>query len=104
MPEADDFNDLETYINNEVLLSQNGEHLKAARVIGIAKDAKGNEIGKYDANPIKNTRVYQVMFPDGAVEQYAANIIAENLVGQCNPDGHRYLLLEIIALMVQKAK
>ena len=96
MPEADDFNDLETYINNEVLLPQNGEHLKAARVIGIAKDAKGNEIGKYDANPIKNTRVYQVMFPDGAVEQYAANIIAENLVGQCNPDGHRYLLLESI--------
>ena len=43
MPEADDFNDLETYINSEVLLPQNGEHLKAARVIGIAKDAKGNE-------------------------------------------------------------
>ena len=36
------------------------------------------------------------MFPDGAVQQYAANIIAENLIGQVDDDGHRYLCLDQI--------
>ena len=32
--------------------------------------------GTYNKNPILDTRVYNVMFPDEAVCHYAANIIA----------------------------
>ena len=52
--------------------------------------------GRYDTNLILNTRVYDVMFPDGSVQAYGANIIAENLYLQVDEDGHRYQLLEMI--------
>ena len=96
IPEVDDYDDYEGFINAEVLLPQNGEHMRAARVIRIVQDSDGREKGSYDPNPILNTRVYEVMFPDGAIEQYAANILAENLIGQVDEDGHRYQLLESI--------
>ena len=96
VPDVDDYEDYESFINTEVLLPQNGEHMQAARVIRIAQDSDGREKGRYDPNPILNTRIYEVMFPDGAVEQYAANILAENLIGQVDEDGHRYRLLDSI--------
>jgi len=52
--------------------------------------------GSYDTNPILNTRLYDVMFPDGSVQAYGANIIAENLYSQVDEDGHRYQLLKMI--------
>jgi len=70
--------------------------MRAARVIGQAKDTDGNVKGRYDTNPILNTRVYDVIFPDGSVQAYGANIIAENLYSQVDEDGHRYQLLEMI--------
>ena len=96
MPDADDFPDFDMFINAEVLLPQNGEHMKAATVIGRASDKNGNATGSYSSNPILNTHVYDVMFPDGAVQQYAANIIAENLYSQIDEEGQRYLFLDYI--------
>ena len=43
-----------------------------------------------------NTRIYDVLFPDGSVRQYAANIIAENLYSQVDDEGFRYQLLDEI--------
>lgn len=37
-----------------------------------------------------------MMFLDGSVQAYAANIIAENLYLQVDKDGHRDKLLEMI--------
>lgn len=36
------------------------------------------------------------MFPDGSVQQYAANIIAENVYSQVDEEGHRYIMLDEI--------
>ena len=36
------------------------------------------------------------MFPDGSIQQYAANIIAEHMYPQGDEDRHRYQLLESI--------
>ena len=47
---------------------RNGEHMRAARIIGLAKDEDNQVKRKYDPNPLKNTQVYEVMFPDGAVQ------------------------------------
>ena len=97
IPEVDDIDDYERYSNAEVLLPQNGEHMRAARVVGLVKDDDGVTIGKSNANPILDSRVYEVMFPDGSIEQYATNLIAENLLGQVDEDGHRYQMLEGIS-------
>ena len=96
IPETDEYADYAAYINAEVLLPQNGEHMRAARVIGFAKDDKGREKGTYNPEPVLDTRIYEVMFPDGAVEQYAANLIAENLIGQVDEEGKTHLMLESI--------
>ena len=79
MRDVDDYGDFDAYIGAEVLLPQNGYVLKAARVLGRAVDDSGSSIGQYDSNPMLNTKIYDVMFPDGAVQQYAANVIAESL-------------------------
>ena len=94
--DVDEYADYAAYINSEVLLPQDGEHMRAARVIGTVLDDDGREKGRYDPNPILDTRVYEVMFPDGAVEQYAANLISENLIGQLDEEGRRHLMLESI--------
>ena len=47
-------------------------------------------------NPILDTRVYEVEFPDGTINDYAANILAEALYAQVDVDGNRYLLLKEI--------
>ena len=41
-----------------------------------------------------NTVVYDVQFPDGAVKQYSANIIAENALRQVDDNGYHSQLLE----------
>ena len=96
IPHADDYDNYENYVGSEVLLPQYGEHMHAARVIGLARDELGNEVGTYDPNPIMDTRVYEVMFPDGAVEQYAANILAENMLGQVDENGYMHRMLDTI--------
>ena len=53
-------------------------------------------IGRYDDNPILNSIAYEIEFPDGKVKEYAANILAENVLSQVDPDGHNQLLVEAI--------
>ena len=71
-----------------------GESLLHAKVIGRSKDADGNVIGVYDANPMLNTMLYDVEFPDGEIREYSANVIAENVYAQVDTDGHSYNILD----------
>jgi hypothetical protein len=86
---------LDNLISAEVLLPK-GDVLISARVIGCKRDPEGNLIGTQHSNPILDTRIYDVQFPDGHVESYAANIIAENIFAQVDEDGRRFLLLDEI--------
>ena len=61
------------------------------------KDKDSNIIGTYNPDPILNTIVYDVMFPDGSVSKYSANLIAENLYSQVDEEGHHYQLLDHIS-------
>ena len=44
-----------------------------------------------------DTTVYDVMFPDGSVSQYTANVIAESIHSQVDAEGHRYQILDHIS-------
>ncbi len=96
MPEADSFPDYDEYINNEVLLPRDGEHMMAAKVIQRTKSDDGKIQGSHNRNPILDTRVYDVMFPDGVVQQYAANVIAENIFNMSDSEGQQHMLLDTI--------
>ena len=67
------------YIHCEFLLPRQVYHIQATNVVLRASDTNGDPIGKYDYNSILNTLVYGVMFLDGSIDQYYANLIADNL-------------------------
>ena len=96
MPEVDTILDFDAYIQSEVMLPNSDGVMQAATVIGQSVDLEGNPIGEYDANPMLNTRVYDVMFPDGLVQQYSANLIAQGIFDAADDDGYRYQLLDEI--------
>jgi hypothetical protein len=93
-PEADKFTPeaFDNLLSTEVLLLK-GDVLVPAKVISRKRDASGNPTGVARANPILDTRIYNVQFPDGHTECYAANIIAENIYAQIDEEGNRVLLL-----------
>ena len=96
MPKADAIEDCNRYIEYEVLLPSSGKEMISEKQVSWVKDKYGKLKGSYNKNPILDTRVYDVMFPDGAVCQYAANIIAENMYSQVDSNGHHTLHLKEI--------
>jgi hypothetical protein len=52
--------------------------------------------GKTSANPILDTRTYNVEFPDGRSEEYTANVITKNMYAQCDEEGNQFLMLQHI--------
>ena len=95
MPEMDGVSGLDKYINAEVSLS-NGNKIERGIVMSRVTDGRGNPVWTYDPNPIVDSRVYEVMFPNGTVNQYSANIIAESLYSEVDEDGRVSQVLDEI--------
>jgi hypothetical protein len=96
--DPDDVDDLgnETDAFDKVLLPS-GDEMLYGTVLHHKCDAIGNLIGKSNANPILDTSVYEVLFQDGHIEAYNANLIAENIYARVNDEGHTvYLFDEIV--------
>mgnify|MGYP007008190322 CR=1 FL=1 len=66
-------------INTEVQLHL-GENMTNAKVRKRTLGPNGKATGTYDDNPMLNSIVYDVEFPDGQVKEYSANTIAENML------------------------
>ena len=82
-------------IHAEVLLPKD-ESMTNAKVKGRSKGINGEQVGTYDPNPLLNSIVYDVEFPDGEIKQYSANIIAENMYSQVDSEGHSRSLMDSI--------
>jgi hypothetical protein len=95
-PEDDDEADLDTYdqyvVGAEVVLPI-GDTMRNAKVRGRKRQSDGTLLGKAHSNPILDTRTYEVEFADGQKTELAANVIAENMLAQCDSEGNQYLLL-----------
>ena len=76
----------DTLIHSEVLLPH-GEDLQMAKVLRRSVNPEGRVIGNANDNPLLNTLMYDVEFPDGNIKKYAANIIAENVLVNCDSEG-----------------
>lgn len=81
---------LDEYIGTNVVIP--GTTPDVEPVIAIIKGRKRNHngdlIGKEHPNPVLDTRVYNLEFPDGRVEEYGMNTILENLMAQVDSDGY----------------
>jgi hypothetical protein len=66
------------------------------RVTSQKRDKDGNPVELAYANPILNTHEYTFTFNDGDKTMLNANLIAEAMYAQCDPDGNQYVLLDSI--------
>lgn len=83
------------YTHAEVLLPS-GDKMLTAKVMRPKRNRDGSMIGKGNVNPILDTRVYEVQFPDGHEAEFSANVIAESMLTQCDSEGNQFLLLDSI--------
>jgi hypothetical protein len=82
-------------IHFEVAL-QLGENMSTGKVTQRALGPDGRTAGTYDDNSMLNSIVYEVEIPDGQVKEYAANVIAENMLMQVDSDGYSTTILKAI--------
>jgi hypothetical protein len=85
----------DTYVGAEIQFPRGGI-LKKGRVASRKRDADGNPIGLANDNRILDTREYVIQLDDGDQAELNVNLIAESMYAQCDPDGHKYFLLESI--------
>jgi hypothetical protein len=85
----------DNYLSAKISVSR-GITLVRGRITSHKRDNDGNPIGLANANPILNMREYTFTFNDGDETVLNANLIAEAMYAQCNPDGNQYVLLDSI--------
>ena len=73
-----DMDQYDVYVNSKVFLDHND-----TKLCGIVKFCKREQYGTLrrnpNTNPILDTRVYNLSFPDGTRKEYTANVIVESM-------------------------
>jgi hypothetical protein len=90
--DADDAIDVDTHdqkVGAEVNVPMGGRMMNG-KVRGRKRMADGSLVGRANANPILDTRTYEVEFPVGQTAELAANVIAQNMYAMCNIEGNQY--------------
>jgi hypothetical protein len=79
---------LDEYIGAQMVVpGKNGEGDILAKEHSRKRNSSGRLVGEAHPNPILDTRVFNIEFPDGHVEEYATNVVAENLYSQVDENG-----------------
>jgi hypothetical protein len=86
----------DTYLNMELAIPRDSNGPKFARVTKRLKDKDGLPIGRANNNPILDTRMYEVEYPDDHKASLAANATEENMFAQVDEEGNRHALFKEI--------
>ena len=88
--------DLDEYIGTQItLMNEEGVPI-LAKVKNRKRDANGNLIGQRNDNPILDSRIFVVEFPDGRVDELSTNKIAESLYSDIDEEGHNTGIMQEI--------
>jgi hypothetical protein len=85
----------DNYLNAKIFVPQGGT-LSKGRVTSQKWDKDSNPVGLANVNPILDTREYMFTFNNGDETILNANLIAEAMYAQCDPDGNQYVLFDSI--------
>jgi hypothetical protein len=99
MPGIDDIkeeNDVDTYDQyvGAHMRVPFGDEIHSGKVVWRKQELDGTARGRVNANPMLDTRTYEIEFPDGRSDEYTANVIADNMYAQCDIEGRQYNLME----------
>ena len=67
--------------------------MRSGSVKQQARDTEGELFDNRKSNPILETCSYEVEFPDSDVAEFTANVIAEDILSQCDDTGNQYRLI-----------
>jgi hypothetical protein len=67
-----------------------GDEIRSGNVLRRKRELDGTTRGRANANPMLDTRTYEIEFPDGRSDEYTTNLIAENMYAQCDIEGRQY--------------
>ena len=90
-------NTYDQFINAEVAMPDKEGRTSMGKVVKRVRDNEGKGISTVTDNPLTNSSLYEVEFPDGHSEELQYNIIAENMMSQVDSEGHHYQLLAEIS-------
>ena len=95
--EADEFTPeaMDEYLTAELVLPH-VDSMHKARVVRRHRDDAGMPIGRINDNPILDSRMYDIEFPDGSTDVVSANLIAENLFSQVDDEGRQFQIIDEI--------
>ena len=96
-PEADRYTlePLNKYLGATLLVLQ-GDSVQRAHVLQQQQAPHGKPIGKWRSNPIFDSQMYEVKFPDGSTDVMTTNLIAENLYSQIDKERETYMIMKEI--------
>ena len=83
------------YIGAEIILPNSADQSLMAKVKRKLKSNDQNSSNYY--NPLRDHSRYEVEFPDGTTDEIEANVIAESMVSECDPEGRHYRLFKEIS-------
>jgi hypothetical protein len=83
----------DNYLSTEIFVPCGGTLVKG-HITSCKRDKNGYLTGLVNTNPILNTHEYTFTFNDGDETILNANLVAEAMYAQCNPDRNQYVLLD----------
>ena len=84
------------YVGTKIPLPHTSGEKMQATIKQRKRNHDGTLRGTANANPILDTREYEVEFEDGSYAEYSANLLAENLYDHVDANGNSHSLLSCI--------
>jgi hypothetical protein len=81
------------YVGSHVRVTIGGE-IPTGKALQCNCELEGTVRGKANVNSILDKRTYEIEFPYGLIDEYTANVIAENMYTYCDAEGRQYNLME----------
>ena len=78
---------LDEYIRAEIVIPGRDALPVLGKFKKRKRDAYGNLMENKNSNPILDTRIYELEFPDERIEEFAVNDFTKNLFNQADLDG-----------------
>jgi hypothetical protein len=88
-PDDDDKEAVNNYLNVELIMNMGTNDERWGRVVKRSRGLDSEPIGCAHANPLFDTREYEIEFNNGTHEKYQANVIAENMFAQVDDEGNQ---------------
>ena len=83
------------YIGAEIVLPNSADQSLMAKV---KRKLKSNDQNGTDYhNPLREHSRYEVEFPDGTTDEVEANVVAESMVAECDPEKRQYRIFKEIS-------